>query len=141
MLAADGAVDGTSLAERRETMLDVIGRAARSAGEERGWPSDRVALAAREYLRFIRLIERYPTEALVPSADVDAVWHHHLNTEDYHRDFVGRAPHHDSCPVEARPNGSRAPGRCTGSTSASPARCRPHAAQCPEDPRAPEPRR
>jgi hypothetical protein len=83
-------------------MLDVIGRAARSAGEEHGWSSERVALAAREYLRFIRLIERYPTEALVPSVDVDAVWHHHLNTDHYHRDFDGRAPHHDGSPIETR---------------------------------------
>ena len=83
-------------------MLDVIGRAARSAGAQHGWPSERVALAAREYLRFLRLIERYPTEALVPSADVDAVWRHHLTTESYHRDLGGRVPHHDGEPAETR---------------------------------------
>jgi hypothetical protein len=122
-------------------MIDVIGRAARSAGEERGWPSDRVALAAREYLRFIRLIERYPTEALVPSADVDAVWHHHLNTEHYHRDFVGRAPHHDSCPVEARAERFSRTRSLYRIHFGEPGALWAHAAPCPEDPAAPEPRR
>lgn len=63
------------------------------------WPPERLALAAREYRRFLDLRRRDIVRALVPSEIVDAVWHEHiLDTRNYALDMeriFGVFVHHE----------------------------------------------
>jgi len=64
-----------------------------------GWPIDRAAQAIQGYLQFLKAIDQHPTAALVPSRDVDEVWHCHLlDTHKYAADcqwLFGRFIHHN----------------------------------------------
>lgn len=75
--------------------LDDIGRklldddafeAQRRKGEQL-WDEERVARALFEYKQFLALMYWYPEAPLVPSEDIDDVWHTHvLHTARYHAD-------------------------------------------------------
>lgn len=64
-----------------------------------GWSMERAIPALQGYLQFLRAIDRYPHMALVPSEDVDEVWHCHLlDTQKYAADcqwLFGRFIHHN----------------------------------------------
>lgn len=76
--------------------------------EENGWTIEHAQAADREYRRFL-LLAWTTTEMVVPSRDVDAVWHEHLlHTRHYWdatcRDILGKTFHHDpgdGSPVDA----------------------------------------
>jgi hypothetical protein len=55
------------------------------SGED--WPPERIAVAEREYRRFLLLMKKYPDELVAPTTEVDAFWHQHiLDTAKYARD-------------------------------------------------------
>lgn len=64
-----------------------------------GWSIERATRALQGYLQFLRAIDQHPTAALVPSQDVDEVWHCHLlDTHKYAADcqwLFGRFIHHN----------------------------------------------
>ena len=77
--------------------------AAREPGE---WAQERLAMAEKEYRRFLRLRQLHPEAELVPTALADAVWHEHiLDTRRYAQDtrrVFGRFLHHvPEYPMEA----------------------------------------
>jgi len=63
------------------------------------WSKEKVALAEKEYRRFLYLIKMYPEESMVPSEEVDEFWHHHiLDTRKYADDcqtLFGQFLHHN----------------------------------------------
>jgi hypothetical protein len=112
------------------------------------WTADRLAAAESEYRRMLGVKVAYPDVDLVPSADVDEIWHAHiLHTRQYAADcqaLFGHFLHHepndgeDATQVvmaEAVANTRRlylsrfgvdhaASGRCTGKTCHAPTPCR-----------------
>lgn len=114
------------------------------------WPAERLALADREYRRFLDLRRLGIVRALVPSETMDAVWHEHiLDTRNYAVDmerifgtFVHHEPNYeDDSHVRAAMDdaleatmrayealfGEAMPGvsaRCTGKTCHAPTSCR-----------------
>jgi len=55
--------------------------------KEHNWSEQKVDIVLREYRRFWTLHYKQPTQWLVPSPDVDEIWHAHiLHTRDYFRD-------------------------------------------------------
>jgi hypothetical protein len=55
--------------------------------EGKGWTSDELDLAEREYRRFLALNLAHPEESIVPCEVVDVVWHGHiLDTAAYAED-------------------------------------------------------
>jgi hypothetical protein len=92
--------------EIAELNLEYIGRkmldddafeAERRSGE-RLWDEERVARALTEYKQFLALLKKHPQAVIVPSEDIDEVWHTHvLNTARYAEDcarIFGRFQHH-----------------------------------------------
>ncbi len=65
---------------------------------ERLWDEERVARALHEYKQFLALMYWNPEAVLVPSEDIDEVWHTHvLNTARYQADcetIFGCFQHH-----------------------------------------------
>jgi hypothetical protein len=65
---------------------------------ERLWDAQRVERALHEYKQFLALMAWHPEAALVPSDDIDEVWHTHvLNTARYQADcqaIFGHFQHH-----------------------------------------------
>ena len=65
---------------------------------ERLWDAERVERALHEYKQFLALMYWHPDAVLVPSEDIDEVWHTHvLNTARYQSDceqIFGRFQHH-----------------------------------------------
>jgi hypothetical protein len=65
---------------------------------ERLWDEQRVERALHEYRQFLALMLWHPEALLVPSEDIDEVWHAHvLNTARYQADcetIFGRFQHH-----------------------------------------------
>ncbi|MGQ0635957.1 MAG: glycine-rich domain-containing protein [Planctomycetaceae bacterium] len=68
---------------------------------ERLWDEQRVACALNEYKQFLALMYWNPEAVLVPSEDIDEVWHTHvLNTARYQAEcetIFGHFQHH--CPT------------------------------------------
>lgn len=66
--------------------------------EGEGWTYQETNRAIARYLRFLYLIYLYPNRQLVPTQDIDRVWHHHiLDTMQYAQDcqmLFGRFIHH-----------------------------------------------
>lgn len=62
------------------------------------WDEERITRALHEYKRFLALMYWNPVAALVPSEDIDEVWHSHvLNTARYQTDcetIFGCFQHH-----------------------------------------------
>ena len=55
--------------------------------EGQGWTLDQATQAIEQYRRFLFLTYRYPQQTIVPSREVDQVWHTHiLDTEKYRDD-------------------------------------------------------
>lgn len=81
----------------RKLLADDESDAARRNGE-RLWDEDRVARALQEYRQFLALMLWHPDAFLVPSEDIDEVWHTHvLHTARYEADcamIFGRFQHH-----------------------------------------------
>lgn len=63
-----------------------------------GWTGKQTKQAIAHYLMFLFLIYLYPNQTLVPTQEIDRVWHEHiLNTLKYTRDcqtLFGRYIHH-----------------------------------------------
>jgi hypothetical protein len=86
--------------------LDYLGRKlleddaseAQRRGGERLWDEERAQRALNEYRQFLALMYWNPDAALVPSEDIDEVWHTHvLCTARYQADcetIFGRFQHH-----------------------------------------------
>lgn len=81
----------------RKLLEDDASEAQRRNGE-RLWDEERVERALNEYRQFLALMYWKPEAALVPSEDIDEVWHTHvLNTARYQADceaIFGRFQHH-----------------------------------------------
>lgn len=65
-----------------------------------GWDRQRAENAIAQYRRWLWLLSSYPCERLVPSRDIDQVWHCHiLDTKKYREDckslFAGEFLHHN----------------------------------------------
>jgi hypothetical protein len=62
------------------------------------WTRSQAAAAIARYLGFLYLISEYPSFQLVPTPEIDQVWHHHLlDTEKYAADcqqLFGQFVHH-----------------------------------------------
>ncbi|MEL6161824.1 MAG: glycine-rich domain-containing protein-like [Cyanobacteria bacterium J06623_5] len=55
--------------------------------EGEGWTLERSTKAVEQYRKFLFLVYRYPGERIVPSREVDQVWHTHiLDTVKYRED-------------------------------------------------------
>lgn len=65
----------------------------------RGWTYERALAAADAYTKFLYLTEKHIDSAIVPTKDIDEVWHAHiLDTRSYIRDcnrVFGRYVHHN----------------------------------------------
>jgi hypothetical protein len=65
---------------------------------EAEWTYQRTMQAIAQYKQFLYLIYLYPNHSLVPTQDIDRVWHHHiLDTMKYAQDcqlLFGRFIHH-----------------------------------------------
>lgn len=63
-----------------------------------GWSRKKTLKAIAQYLMFLCLVYLYPNHPLVPSQEIDTVWHHHiLDTHKYAQDcemLFGRFLHH-----------------------------------------------
>lgn len=81
----------------RKLLQDDADEAARRNGE-RLWDEERVARALHEYRQFLALMLWHPDAYLVPSEDIDEVWHAHvLFTARYQADcdtIFGAFQHH-----------------------------------------------
>ena len=81
----------------RKLLHDDACEASRRNGA-RLWDMERVERALHEYRQFLGLMLWYPEAVLVPSEDIDEVWHTHvLNTARYQADceaIFGRFQHH-----------------------------------------------
>jgi hypothetical protein len=79
-------------------LLDDDASEARRRNGERLWDEERVERALNEYKQFLALMHWNPEAVLVPSEDIDEVWHTHvLNTARYQADcetIFGRFQHH-----------------------------------------------
>ncbi|GAB4199560.1 MAG: hypothetical protein Fur006_50330 [Coleofasciculaceae cyanobacterium] len=66
--------------------------------EGTGWTYQETQQAIAGYLNFLSLIHLYPNLPLVPTQEIDRVWHHHiLDTSKYAQDcqmLFGRFIHH-----------------------------------------------
>ena len=87
-----------SYSTKGETMNININNLENKVKRENNWDEATWALASKEYLRFLKLRQKYPSVTLVPNELIDAVWHAHiLNTEQYHADcdrLFGKYLHH-----------------------------------------------
>jgi hypothetical protein len=79
-------------------LLDDDALEAERRNGERLWDEERVERALNEYKQFLALMHWNPDAVLVPSEDIDEVWHTHvLNTARYQADcetIFGRFQHH-----------------------------------------------
>jgi len=67
--------------------FEMIALKLHDGSEGPGWSHDRIQWTIGEYRRFLSLSLAFPTESIVPSKDVDVVWHAHiLDTQAYARD-------------------------------------------------------
>lgn len=66
--------------------------------EGRGWKIEQVTRAIEQYRRFLFLNYLYPNQQIVPTQEIDRVWHAHiLDTEKYRQDcelLFGHFLHH-----------------------------------------------
>lgn len=81
----------------RKLLADDASEAQRRNGD-RLWDEERVERALNEYKQFLALMYWNPEAVLVPSEDIDEVWHAHvLNTARYQADcetIFGHFQHH-----------------------------------------------
>ncbi|NER36784.1 MAG: glycine-rich domain-containing protein-like [Oscillatoria sp. SIO1A7] len=67
-------------------------------GSGGGWTREQTTRAIARYLMFLSLIYLYPSRPIVPTPEIDAVWHQHiLDTSKYAADcqqLFGRFVHH-----------------------------------------------
>lgn len=65
---------------------------------EAGWTKTQTQQALAQYAMFLQLVDLYPNTPLVPTGEIDRVWHHHiLDTVKYEKDcqfLFGRFLHH-----------------------------------------------
>ncbi|MEL6776657.1 MAG: glycine-rich domain-containing protein-like [Cyanobacteria bacterium J06597_16] len=55
--------------------------------EGEGWTIERATQAIEQYRRFLFLVNQYPERKIVPSREIDQVWHTHiLDTAKYRQD-------------------------------------------------------
>ena len=88
----------TFLSRLNQLNLDPIAwKIAHPSGE--GWNQASTEMAIVNYRRFLYLTFLYPDVSLVPTLEIDTVWHHHvLRTKQYAADMhhlLGQFLHHD----------------------------------------------
>lgn len=63
-----------------------------------GWTQSQTTQALARYLMFLHLVYLYPERQIIPTCEIDQVWHHHiLDTSKYAEDcqmLFGRFLHH-----------------------------------------------
>ena len=88
----------TFLNRLHQLNLDPIGRKISHPSGE-GWSQAATEMAIANYCRFLYLIFLYPEVSLVPTLEIDTVWHAHvLSTRKYATDMqylFGEFLHHD----------------------------------------------
>jgi len=91
-------IEQLDLSDLGRKLLDDDAFEAERRHGERLWDEDRVARALQEYRQFLALMFWYPEAVLVPSEEIDDVWHTHvLNTARYQADceaIFGCFQHH-----------------------------------------------
>lgn len=87
-----------ALARVSEIDLELVKSKLRDPVEGKGWSKEESELADDEYRKFLALNLMYPTQAIVPCAIVDEIWHAHiLDTRAYAQDsnaIFGEFFHH-----------------------------------------------
>lgn len=67
--------------------------------QENEWTEEEAKEAIRKYKNFLVLRYKYPKTSLVPTKEIDEVWHAHiLHTKEYTKDcqrFFGKYLHHN----------------------------------------------
>lgn len=63
-----------------------------------GWTIDRINKVEQQYRGYLKLIDKFPKEVLVPTKSIDEFWHNHiLDTRKYQEDcefLFGKFIHH-----------------------------------------------
>ena len=81
------AADQNFLAALKATDFGPIAFKLINPEEGDGWTLARATQAVEQYRRFLFLVYRYPDQQIVPSREVDEVWHTHiLDTAKYRED-------------------------------------------------------
>lgn len=66
--------------------------------EGKGWTKKQTTRALLRYMMFLFLLHLYPNQNIIPTVEIDRVWHHHiLDTQKYAEDcqmLFGRFIHH-----------------------------------------------
>lgn len=66
--------------------------------EGKGWTKKQATRALLRYMMFLFLLHIYPNQNIIPTVEIDRVWHHHiLDTQKYAEDcqmLFGRFIHH-----------------------------------------------
>lgn len=87
--------------ERIVTLLQELAPIGVRLVEREGWDPERVQGAMDGYGKYLILLHAHPNTSLVPSEDIDQIWHDHiLWTERYGgdcHDIFGRFIHHYPC--------------------------------------------
>lgn len=82
MLNHDSLLDGLCTLD-----LTMIKMKLMDSVEGEGWSAEHCDAVCQEYLRFLALVRTHPEHIVVPSAEIDKVWHAHiLDTQSYGRD-------------------------------------------------------
>lgn len=78
--------------------LDLSAIAYKLMHSEEGWTKQKTTQALLRYMMFLFILNLYPNQNLVPTVEIDRVWHHHiLDTQKYAQDceeLFGRFIHH-----------------------------------------------
>lgn len=86
------------LSKLKQLDLGAIAYELMHAREEEKWSFEQTKQALNHYSMFLWLINLYPDRKLVPTQEIDRVWHHHiLDTMKYAEDcqmLFGRFIHH-----------------------------------------------
>lgn len=94
-LASDSQTFTESL---RKLDLEPIAYKLMHSSQGKSWTRQETTQAIASYLNFLSLIYLYPNLPLVPTQEIDQVWHHHiLDTSKYAQDcqmLFGRFIHH-----------------------------------------------
>lgn len=91
-------IESLDLSDLGRKLLDDDAFEAQRRNGEQLWDEERVARALHEYKQFLALMHWNPEAVLVPSEDIDDIWHTHvLNTARYQTDcetIFGCFQHH-----------------------------------------------
>ena len=95
-----------NLTEEQQELGDKLELISFSFFKPEGWTSERIALAISQYKMFLMLVNENQDQPIVPTMDIDAVWHEHMKQPCYHSDIkntVGSFVRHHEDFLKLRP--------------------------------------